>query len=287
MGENWTKISNFPMAAGARNYLKINALALYPNNNSVIYAAQRIHYEYRQPSRIWRTLDSGLSWQDVTAGLPDSLYFTSIAIDDTDSLCAWVTCGGFLEGQKVYRTRDGGATWENLSMNLPNIPVNVIVFQENNANDILYIGTDAGVYYYTTAGNTWELYSNLLPNVIVSDLEIHGPTRKLYAGTFGRGIWMTDLAQVSGIDGEVLPASRLSVYPNPAADQITIEVEGINSSEAVVEIISVTGQQIYLKTEPVNGNRWVKTLDPGLQSGLYFVRIWTGNHHLTAKFLVQ
>jgi hypothetical protein len=224
---------------------------------------------------------------DVTLGLPDSLYFTSIAIDATDSLTAWVTCGGFLEGQKVYQTKDGGSTWQNMSLNLPNIPVNVVVFQENNANDIIYIGTDAGVYYYTAAGNTWQLFSNLLPNVIVSDLEIHESTRKLYAGTFGRGIWMTDLAQVSGTNGEVLATSRLSVYPNPAVDQITIDVEGITSSEVVVEIISVTGQQKYLKTERVTGNRLNRTIKPDLPQGLYFLRVWTGKNHLTTKFFIN
>lgn len=288
MGNSWTQISNLPMAAGSSRPLKINALALYPKNGTAIYAAQRIHYEYNQPSRIWRTLDSGAHWQDVTAGLPDSLYFTSIAIDAADSLTAWVTCGGFLEGQKVYRTTDGGATWQNLSLNLPNIPVNVVVFQENDDNDIIYIGTDAGVYYYTAAGNTWQLYSNLLPNVIVSDLEIHEPTRKLYAGTFGRGIWMADLAQVgSGTNEELLATSRLTVFPNPAVDQITIDVEGITSSEVVVEIISVTGQQKYVKTETVTGNRLNLTINPDLPQGLYFLRVWTGKNHLTSKFLMN
>ena len=287
MGNSWTQISNLPMAAGANKPLKINALALYPNNGTAIYAAQRIHYEYNQPSRLWRTLDSGAHWVNVTLGLPDSLYFTSIAIDATDSLTAWVTCGGFLEGQKVYRTNDAGTTWQNISLNLPNIPVNVVVFQENNENDIIYIGTDAGVYYYTAAGNTWQLFSNLLPNVIISDLEIHESTRKLYAGTFGRGIWMTDLAQVSGTNGEVLATRRLSVYPNPAVDQITIDVEGITTSEVVVEIISVTGQQKYLKTERVTGNRLNRTINPDLPQGLYFLRVWTGKNHLTTKFFIN
>jgi hypothetical protein len=64
-------------------------------------------------------------------------------------------------------------------------------------------------------------------------------------------------------------------------------VEGITSGEVVIEIISVTGQQKYLKTEPVTGNRLNRTINPDLPQGLYFLRVWSGNNHLTTKFLIN
>ena len=287
-GNAWTKISNLPTPAGTNKPLKINALALYPKNSSVIYAAQRIHYEYDQPSRMWVTLNGGTTWTDRTSGLPEMLYFTSICVDATDSLTAWVTCGGFSAGQKVFRTKDAGQTWENMSLNLPNLPVNSIVFQENGDNDILYAGTDAGVYYYSGANGTWQLYSNLLPNVIISELEIHEPTKKLFAATFGRGIWMTDLIQGgSGTDPRPFVNSKLSVYPNPASHQFTIDLEGITVTEARLEIISVTGEQMYTELVPVSGTRLNRNLSPGLPAGMYFLRVWAGNNHLTTKIIIN
>jgi len=70
-------------------------------------------------------------------------------------------------------------------------------------------------------------------------------------------------------------------------DQITIDVEGITTSEVVVEIISVTGQQKYLNTERVTGNRLNRTINPDLPQGLYFLRVWTGKNHLTTKFFIN
>jgi len=287
-GNTWNHISNFPQPAGNKP-LKINALALYPKNSSVIFAAQRIHYEHNQPSKMWRTLDAGAHWVNVTAGLPDSLYFTSVCVDASDSLSAWVTCGGFLPGQKVYMTNDAGATWQNLSLNLPNIPVNTVVFQEDPKEDIIYIGTDAGVYYYKASNGNWQLYSNLLPNVIISELEIHEPTKKLYAGTFGRGIWMTDLIQSggAGTGDQPFDQSRLNVFPNPTRGMVTIEANGILTNEVRLEIVSISGQQMMDLTVPVQGGNLKKTLTPDLQPGLYFLRVWAGDKHLTSKFLVQ
>lgn len=44
---------------------------------------------------VWMTSNGGTSWTNITAGLPDSLYFTGVTTDDTDANTAWVTCAGF------------------------------------------------------------------------------------------------------------------------------------------------------------------------------------------------
>ncbi|MFO7615976.1 MAG: hypothetical protein R6V75_01850, partial [Bacteroidales bacterium] len=234
MGNSWTKISNFPNLSASGKPAKMAAITLYPGNSNCIYAAQRMHHEYNYPhSNLWVTLDGGTRWSNITEGLPDSLYFTSIAVDGSDSLRVWVTCGGFADGLKVFMSNDAGANWQNMSLDLPNIPVNSVVHQEGYGNDVVYIGTDAGVYYYTEEKGGWTLYSTNLPNVIVSELEIHYPTKKLYAGTFGRGIWMTDLLKgASGVSDTPFVNSRLSVFPNPSQGVMTNDLEGITAPEA-------------------------------------------------------
>ena len=103
-----------------------------------------------------------------------------------------MTFSGYVSGEKVYRTSNGGGTWTNISGILPNMPVNSIVYQKG-ANDGLYIGTDAGVYYKSNILPFWVPYKLGLPNVIVDDLQIHYGTKKITAATYGRGIWQAPL----------------------------------------------------------------------------------------------
>lgn len=287
-GDTYTKISNFPVLSGYRSPAEISALAMYPGNNKTLYAAQRIRYDYRSPSTLWATQNGGAAWRNVTAGLPDSLYFTALAVNGNDSLDLWVTCGGFLPGEKVYRTTDGGITWRNMSMDLPNIPVNTVVHQEGYGNDVVYIGTDAGIYYYTDEAGTWTLYSNLLPNVVISELEIQYQSRKLYAATFGRGIWMTNLVQgPSGTEPNEFISSKMSVYPNPVNGVINLYVDGIQASEARLEIISVTGERVYEETIAIGNGVIQKQLQQDLVPGMYFIRVWAGKQNLTERFIKQ
>ena len=287
MGNNWTKISDLPIIQGYGKPAIISALALYSGNSDVIYIAKRMHYPNEKRTSVWRTYDGG-HWENVTAGLPDTLYFTSIAVDDNDSLSAWITCGGFSEGKRVYHTRDGGATWDNVSWNLPNLAVNSVVHQNVSDNNIVYVGTDAGVYYTYDGLNEWILYSTHLPNVIVSDLEIHYPSRKLYTGTFGRGVWMTDLvAPASGTHPDGFENSRLLVYPNPAKGELNISVKGVQTHEVEVELVSITGQRMQTwKASSQHGDVTLR-LETDVPAGVYFIRVWAGQQVRSERVLIE
>jgi photosystem II stability/assembly factor-like uncharacterized protein len=288
MGNTYTKISNFPAVTGYGSPAEITALAMYPGNNKTLYAASRIRYDYPTKTKLWATQDGGTRWTNIIDGIPDSLYITSLAVNGSDSLDLWITYGGFLPGQHVYRTRDGGATWTNMSLDLPNIPVNSVVHQEGYGDDVVYIGTDAGVYYFTEASGKWTLYSNLLPNVVVSELEIHYPTKKLYAATFGRGIWMTNLIQgTSGTEPIGFISSKMQVYPNPTSGALNLQISGIRTSVARVELLSITGEKVYEESIPVSNGTIQKMLHPDLVPGMYFIRVWAGKQHLTDRFIRQ
>jgi len=287
-GDSWSKISNFPAQSGYRRPAEITAMAMYPGNSQTLYVAQGISYDSNVPFRMRVTHDGGGQWYTITEGLPDSLYFESIAVNGNDSLDAWVTFGGFLPGQKVYRTRDGGIHWTNMSGDLPNIPVNSVVHQEGYGDDVVYIGTDAGVYYYTEESGTWTLYSNFLPNVIISELEIHYASRKLYAATFGRGIWMTDLVQgASSLAQPEFINSSLEVYPNPSTGDFTIRLSGVQKDLVDLEVVSISGQTVYKEQLSVTGGSVQRKISPKLSPGLYFIRIWSNERHLTQKVLVR
>ncbi len=191
-GNSWNILSPLPVNSISDN--EISALAVANSNSNLIYAARRIRWEYSSPSTMYVTNNGGSFWTDITSGLPDSLYFTSIDVSQNDANTAYVSLAGFCAGTKVFKTVTGGNTWQNISYNLPNIPVNCIKTVPGSGN--VLIATDLGVYILNAGTTNWISQSAGLPNVIISDIEFNPALNKIYAATFGRGIWETDLTQI-------------------------------------------------------------------------------------------
>lgn len=188
-GDSWTNISN-----GLIDNNDCRMIGVAPSDGNYVYVVK--------PNNIYRTTDGGTSWTDITDTLPVGIgsRLTYVTIDPNDPDRIWLTMGGFVRfttngynaGNKVFYSDNGGDSWVNISDNLPNLPANCIVYQ-SGSNDGLYVGMDVGVYYRDNTMDDWVLYSNGLPNAIIAELEINYSTGKLYAGTFGRGAWCTDL----------------------------------------------------------------------------------------------
>lgn len=177
---------------GGQNYTQLGNINDRLHNIEICKADSNfIFVSGAGPNVLYKTTNYGGTWADITP--PNSVGFiTSIEVDPTNPNKIWVTRSGYTSGNKVYQTNNGGTSWQNISFNLPNIPMNRIVFQEGTAGD-LYVGSDHGVYYKASGSNTWQPFMTGLPNVIVEDLEIHYGMGKLRAGTFGRGLWESDL----------------------------------------------------------------------------------------------
>ena len=143
--------------------------------------------------KLYRSTNGGGSWTDITGSLPvGGNYLTDAVMSDNDPQTIWVTFSGYNAGQKVYKSTDGGATWTNISGTLPNLPVNCVVY-ERKAQNPIYVGTDAGVYYIRDGLSNFVPFKFGLPNVIVDELEIHYGAKKIVAATYGRGLWQSNL----------------------------------------------------------------------------------------------
>jgi len=169
----------------------LNVLAQGTNNRNRLYASSS--------SMLFRTdqaLGNGVAtWASINSGLP-MLFITGIALNPDDANEIYLTYSGFTGGQKVYRSLSGGnaGSWENITGSLPNVPVNCIVYHDDNSGlDRLYIGTDIGVFYRDNDLGDWIYFSNFLPTVSVSDLYINPANNTIAAGTYGRGLWRSDL----------------------------------------------------------------------------------------------
>ena len=91
----------------------------------------------------------------------------------------------------VWADSLSNAIWNNISYNLSinNVQqINTILWDQSG----LYIGTDRGVFIKKRHENSWSKYGNYLPNVAVKDLKVEND--RIYAGTYGRGVWFASAA---------------------------------------------------------------------------------------------
>ena len=286
-GDTWQVLSNMSNMNGANIPAPASALVQCSKDKDIFYMAKRIYHSYNSKSELWVTKDEGNTWSNITNGLPDSLYFTYLAVDDDNPDIAWVTCSGFKLGQKVYNTTDGGVSWTNISQNLPNLPVNTIVLDEQSPNHTIYIGTDLGVYMTNDSSIAgWEPYGEGLPNVIVSELEIDYNTNDLFAATFGGGIWKTDMYIPVLIDEINIANIEFKVTPNPNNGVFSININSIKFFKSKLNVIDIMGKVVYSKEINIlSGNTDIRLELDKLNSGIYFVQVLYENTFRSIKFV--
>jgi photosystem II stability/assembly factor-like uncharacterized protein len=183
-GTTWDSISNFGTG------LQFRWIDVARTNSNIVYATTA--------TAIYKTTDGGLNWTNVSGTVPTTTHL-SIHIDVNNSNIVYVTLASTGTSQ-VFYTNNGGTTWTNISAGLPAVAANCIATQINLAG-VAYCGTDLGVYYRDpSVSSTWQPYNAGLPSVPVRDLEIHYPTGQIYAGTFGRSIWVSPLDKVIPVE---------------------------------------------------------------------------------------
>ncbi len=235
---SWHTLSS-SLSPSADDYLQ--TLSVYHvGGDLVIYTGDK--------DQIWKSNTSGGSYSDITSNLPTGNTITDIEIDYNDYNHAWVTFGGY-DGNRVYETTNAGGSWTNISTGLPSLPsMTIVQNDQNTTDDELYIGTDVGIYVKIGLGN-WQAFNDGLPNVVISDLEIYYDATPensiLYAGTFGRGVWKSDV--YTAPSGPMTYVSSTTTQDNTSVtyqgniDQEIIGVEIVTSgNESPLDVTSFT-----------------------------------------------
>ncbi len=147
---------------------------------------------------LWTSSDQGTTWTPLHTSntFPDTfLVISALCTHPDDDQEVWITVAGYVDGIKVFRSLDAGTTWTNMSGTLPNTTMNTIVLQntQGSSNYAVYLGTDIGIFYRDASLGDWIPFSNGLPIVEISDLEINHADGRIVASTHGRGIWIADL----------------------------------------------------------------------------------------------
>jgi len=190
-GSTWEKISpdltnNSPKKVGDINFQTISAFDESPLRFGVLYAGT-------DDGKLWYTKDGGKQWEELKSKEIPQRWISRITPSKFDMATVYVTQTGRRDDDfqvYIWKSNDFGKTWADISSNIPVGPVNVIREDPKDEN-ILYVGTDAGVYITTDGGKTYSVLGDL-PFAYVHDLKIHPRDNMIIAATHGRGMWVLD-----------------------------------------------------------------------------------------------
>lgn len=147
---------------------------------------------------VYVTKDGGVNWTNISAGLPENLWISQVYPSAFAEGTVYVSLNGYRWdnfNSYVYQSKDYGQTWTKIGLNLPAEPVNVIKEDPANKN-IIYVGTDHGLYVSFNQGSTFEAFSGGLPAVPVHDLVVQPRDHELVVATHGRSLWKADVNEL-------------------------------------------------------------------------------------------
>jgi len=260
-GNNWTVISQ--ELGGNLNQLKIAN-----SNNLVIYTSRG--------GLLFKTEDGGATdWLQLPS--PGG-SINSIAIHPTNPEKIAVAT---TSNSKVFVSEDGGLSWLNYKFNLPGFSALALVW-DNNGEDGLYLGMDYGIFYIDNTFNEWQPYSTNLPNVIINELEINSADGKIYAGTYGRGLWASPYVPHLLNTTSLLNDTDVEIFPNPVKNSVTINFR--KGAEADFRIYDQLGKLVRYQPNVSISQPYSIDISE-LNSGIYFIRINSDIGTITKKLI--
>lgn len=175
VNNSWTLHSTTPFLSGNLERITIDS-----TNDAIIYVGDG--------NRLFKSTDAGITFSSFF-NFNNSI--TGIEVNSSTNNIVYVTTSG--TSGSVFKSENGGLNFVNIGQGLQNLSKNVVKHQGNHTNNPLYVGTNLGVYYRDDTMNTWVPFDTNLPNVHVTDLEIHLLDEKIIAATYGRGIWQSSI----------------------------------------------------------------------------------------------
>jgi photosystem II stability/assembly factor-like uncharacterized protein len=143
------------------------------------------------------TRDGGKTWTKVDkfAGVPDTTFVSRVIWSRAAEGTLYASFDGHRSNDfkpYVLKSTDYGRTWTSVTGNLPDGGSIQVVREHHGTPQLLFVGTEFGVFFSTEGGNSWTQLKGGIPGVPVHDIKIQERANDLVVGTHGRGVFILD-----------------------------------------------------------------------------------------------
>ena len=211
--------------AGGENYATIAYVLESPTEKGTLWTGS-------DDGLVHITRDGGQTWTNVTpTGLPETLI-NAIEVSPHDKATAYIATTRYKFNDfapAIYKTTNYGKTWTKIVTGIPYGAFTRTVREDPDRKDLLYAGTETGLYISYNGGATWRPWQLNLPVSPVTDLKVH--QGDLIAATAGRSFWiLDDLGPIRQYSDKASKDSLLVYKPEDA-----YRVSGASSLDKVIE----------------------------------------------------
>ena len=203
-GHSWTIVSPDLTRTGDNHPANLDAATLNDNTGiprrGVVYAIApsaldaNLIWAGTDDGNVWVTRDGGEHWQNVTpAQLTAWSKVGIIEASRFDPNTAYLAIDRHRlddYAPYIYRTRDGGKTWTQIANGIPDGSFVNVVREDPKDRNLLYAGTERGMYVSFDGGDHWQSLQHNLPVTSIRDIDVHGDD--LVVATHGRAFWIMD-----------------------------------------------------------------------------------------------
>jgi len=211
-GNSWTPISGDLSKNIDRNKLKVmdtvwSIDSVAKNKSTSIYGsivslsesslAEGLLYTGSDDGVMYRTTSGGDKWQqmDWPGKVPEMTYVSDLEASLHDKNVVFASFDNHKRGDYkpyVYISDDQGKSWDNIAGDLPDKGTVYTIAQDHVNPELLFVGTEYGVYFTQNKGKNWHQLKSGLPTIAVRDIDIQRRENDLAIATFGRGIYIMD-----------------------------------------------------------------------------------------------
>jgi photosystem II stability/assembly factor-like uncharacterized protein len=197
----------------------ISAIAESPRRRGVLWVGS-------DDGNLQHSGDDGATWTELSArlpGLPRDAWLNGIEPSRHADGRAYVVANNYRNGDfanYVYRTDDDGATWTRIDGGLPAARVARTLREDPVNPDVLFLGTELGLFWSNDRGSTWSELRGGMPLMAHNDLFIHPREHDLVLGTHSRGIWILDNVRALRELTPQVQARAAHVFSTRPAEQI-------------------------------------------------------------------
>lgn len=226
-GSSWTKISDI-------NGDRINELKIAPSDNSYLYAADG--------SSMFVTKTGGTPWSTISPG--GTINYIHVSPRDPERVVA-------VTNNNVYISNNAGASWTDYTKNLPNVSYYCAVWADNAENG-LYVGGLGFVSYIEDGMTDYVDFWDGLPMCAVNELEINYVSNTIFAATYGRGLWESDLYGAVTLDYDVAVSDLTGVPSSLCGSSVNPSVKIQNKGAITITSVKI---EVYVDgnlTETIN-----------------------------------